>query len=434
MSPDVPRLHFRVRVEDVVYPGRALARREGKALFTDEGLPGELVEVAVLKEKTGHIEAATIDIVEPSPRRRIPRCQHYRACSAYQVMEDGLQIEIKRRQLEGILGRRLGSAAPAVEVKPSPRTWGYRNRGRFHLVGEPGSLSLAYNVPGSDRDHVALEHCHLVSDAMAALLTAALGALNESRAAGIDDIEVREAGSGGEMLLTLSGGRFEADRLPPGLGPELAKRFPLSGIVWLTRSRSGDRESVVSGRDYVEEKAGGIVYRYGARSFFQVNRFLLGDALETTRELAGSLGRGRVADLYCGVGTFGLALAGSVSAVEGVESDRANLAFLARNIQANGVDNFLIRSGTAEDWIGKVLAARPDVVMVDPPRRGLGTPITNPLLASPPPRILYLSCDPSTLVRDLVPLATRYDIRRAILFDFFPQTPHIETLCWLERR
>lgn len=434
MSPDFPRVHLRVRVEDVVYPGRALARREGKALFTDEGLPGELVEVEVLKEKAGHIEAATIDIVEPSSRRRLPRCEHYRACSAYQVMEDDLQLEIKGRQLEGILGRRLGPAAPAVEVRPSPMTWGYRNRVRFHLVGDPGSLSLAYNVPGSDRDYVALERCHLISDPMAALLAATLGLLNESRTAGIEDIEVREAGSGGEMLLTLSGGKFEKDRLPPGLGPGLAKRFPLSGVIWLTRSGSGDRGTLIFGRDHVEDRAGGIVYRLGPRSFFQANRFLLEDAVKTTRELVGSPGRGRVADLYCGVGTFGLALAGRVAAVEGVESDPANLGFLALNIRANGVSNFLIRAGTAEDWIGKVLAARPDVVLMDPPRRGLGTRITNPLLASPPPRILYLSCDPSTLVRDLVPLATRYDIRRAILFDFFPQTPHIETLCWLERR
>ncbi len=434
MSVAAPHVPLRVRVEDVVYPGKALARREGKALFTDEGLPGELIEVVVLKEKTGHIEATTVDVVEPSPRRRGPRCEHYRACSPYQVMEDAFQLEIKHRQLQEILGRRLGSAAPVVEVRPSPRTWGYRNRVRFHLLGRPGGLSLAYNIPGSDRDYVALEHCHLISEQMGAVLTAALDVLNESGTAGIEDIEVREPGAGGEVLLVLAGAGLGADRLPPALGPELKKRFPLSGVVALARSRSGTQETTVYGRDFVEETAGAVVYRLGARSFFQVNRFLIEEALETARELAGGLGRARVADLYCGVGTFGLALAGRVAAVEGVESDPANLGFLARNIRANGVSNFLIRAGTAEDWIGKVLAGRPDLVLVDPPRRGLGPRITDPLLASPPPRVLYLSCDPSTLVRDLVPLATRFDLRRVMLFDFFPQTPHIETLCWLERR
>jgi 23S rRNA (uracil1939-C5)-methyltransferase len=434
MSDAPPLVRLRVRVEDVVYPGKALARHEGKALFTDEGLPGELVEVDVLKERTGFIEARTVDVLEPSPRRRGPRCEHYWACSPYQVIEDGFQLDLKRRQLEGILGRRLGSAAPGVEVRPSPKTWGYRNRVRFHLLGRPGSLSLAYNSPGSDRDFVPVTFCHLVSDQMGAVLTSALEILNRARTSGVEDIEVRETASGSEVLLSLAGGKFESGRLPRALGPELRRQFPLSGMVWLAKGRSGTQEAIVFGRDFLEETAGGMVYRLGARSFFQVNRFLFEAALETARGLAAGLEKGRVADLYCGVGTFGLALAAGASQVEGVESDPANLAFLARNVRANGASNFLVRAGTAEDWIGKVLAGKPDLVVLDPPRKGLGPRITGPLLAAPPARVLYLSCDPSTLVRDLVPLVTRFDLRRVTLFDFFPQTPHIESLCWLERR
>ncbi len=434
MADESSPLRDRVRIERVVYPGRSLARRRGKVIFTDEGLPGELVEVEITRDRADFSEARTVGVLEPSVDRREPRCEHYRACSPYQVMDYGLQVEIKRRQVGDMLGPRLGLDPGVWTVKPSPQPWGYRNRARFHLMGKPGALTLAYNSPGSVRDYVPVGTCSLVSDRMNELLTSALRILNASRTTTVRDIEARETGSGSELLLVLAGGKFRTDALPRSLVPELKKHFPLRGLVWLAETRSRVMETIVHGLGYIEEQAGGVRYRLGARSFFQVNRFLLEDVLTEVRRVAAESGARRVADLYCGVGTFGLALAAGAEDVQGVESDPVNTALLSQNIQRNGIANFTVRQGTAEEWISRVLAGKPDLVMVDPPRKGLGSLITGPLVQSPPPRLLYLSCDPATLGRDLKSLRNAYSLRRAEVFDFFPQTPHIETLVVLERR
>jgi 23S rRNA (uracil1939-C5)-methyltransferase len=422
-----------IRVEQVVYPGKSLAHHRGKILFTDEGLPGELIAVQTVRERAGYIEARTVRVLEASARRREPRCAHYRACAPYQVMDYAFQLELKKSQVEDILGRQFGVDPGPVTVKPSPETWGYRNRARFHCARAQGRLSLAYHRPGSLRSWIPVRDCHLISDRMNGLLAAALDMLNEARATDVNEIEVRETASGRESLLILSGRKLGTTSLPPGFGPKLAKRFPLSGLIGLSQTPKGASETILYGRGYLENEAGGLVYRCGARSFFQVNRFLLDAALNEVRTVGLGARPGRAADLYCGVGTFGLALAAAAGEVRGVESDPANAGDLAHNVQSNGLRNFAVSRGTAEAWIDRILAEKPDLVMVDPPRKGLGPRITGPILESPPPLILYLSCDPATLGRDLKILMARYRLRSLTLYDFFPHTPHIETLSILDR-
>lgn len=434
MTKESPPARDRVRIEQIVYPGRSLARRRGKVVFTDEGLPGELVEVEITRDRKDFSEARTVGVLEPSAHRRDPRCEHYRVCAPYQILDYGFQVEVKQKQAEDMLGSRLGPGPGRWTVKPSPRPWGYRNRARFHLLGKPGALSLAYNRPGSVEDYVPVSACFLISDRMNGFLASALRILNSSRTIEVRDIEVRETASGSELLLVLTGNKLRPDSLPPSIVPELRKDFPLSGLVWLSESRSCISETIVSGSGYIDEEAGGVHYRLGARSFFQVNRFLLEDALTEVRRAAAESGAGRIADLYCGVGTFGLALAAGAVDVQGVESDPVNAELLLQNVRRNGLSNFTVRPGTAEDWIGRVLAGKPDLVLVDPPRRGLGPRVTRPLTQSPPPRLVYLSCDPATLGRDLESLRSVYALSRATVFDFFPQTPHIETLIVLDRR
>jgi 23S rRNA (uracil1939-C5)-methyltransferase len=402
-------------------------------VFTDEGLPGELVEVRVTKERPNYIEGRTERVVEASPRRRPARCGHYKACSPYQVIDHPFQIEVKTRQVEELLGRGLGIGPVSPAVKPSPEIWGYRNKARFHLIGREGHLAPAYHEPDSTRTYVRVESCHLISERMNGLLAAALEMLNAARVTAVRDIEVKETADGGEMLLVLSGAKYSKTALPAALGPSLKKRFPLGGIVWLTENGERVSEVILGGKDFIEEKAGGLTYRLGARSFFQVNRFLLEDTLGLVCGAAAEAGARRIADLYCGLGTFGLALAAGAEEVWGVESDPANIAFLQQNVRLNKADNFRLGRGTAEDWAGRILAEQPDLVIVDPPRKGLGPRVVGPILQSPPPWLFYLSCDPATLVRDIKGLLTRYKLERLWLLDFFPHTPHIETLSLLAR-
>ena len=424
---------FSVRIEKIVYPGRSLAVYQGKVVFTDEGLPGELVEVRVTKERPNYLEARTVLIEEASPQRRPARCDHYRACAPYQVIDYPLQVELKTLQVEELLGRRLGVEPWCPAVKPSPETWGYRNKARFHLIGREGHLAPAYHEPDSTRSYVPVGACHLISERMNGLLASALELLNAARVTAVKEVEVKETADGGEMLLILSGAKYSKAALPAGFGPNLKKRFPLSGLIWLTETGERVSEVILQGRDFLEEKAGGLTYRIGARSFFQVNRFLLEDTISLVRSAAGETGARRIADLYCGLGTFGLALAAGAEEVWGVESDPGNIAFLEQNMRLNKADNFRLGRGTTEDWAGRILAGQPDLVIVDPPRKGLGPRVVGSILKSPPPRLFYLSCDPATLARDLKSLLARYKLERLWLLDFFPHTPHIETLSVLAR-
>lgn len=433
MSNESGPASFAVRIDRIVYPGRSLADHQGKVVFTDEGLPGELVEVKVTKERPNYIEARTVLVEEASPRRRPARCDHYRTCSPYQVIDYPLQVELKTFQVEDLLGRRLGVEPGFPAVKPSPEVWGYRNKARFHLIGHAGHLEPAYHVPESTRSYVPVGTCHLISERMNGLLASALELLNAARVTAVKEVEVKETADGGEMLLILSGAKYSRTALPAALGPKLKKRFPLSGLIWLTETGERVSEVILQGRDFIEEKAGGLTYRVGARSFFQVNRFLLEDTLGLIRSAAAEAGARRIADLYCGLGTFGLALAAGAEEVWGVESDPGNIAFLEQNVRLNKADNFRLGRGTTEDWAGRILAGKPDLVIVDPPRKGLGPRVVGPILKSPPPRIFYLSCDPATLARDLKSLLTRYTLERLWLLDFFPHTPHIETLSLLAR-
>lgn len=434
MAPETPRTRILLRIERIVYPGRSLARREGKVIFTDEGLPGELVEAEIIRDRKDYGEARTTAVLEPAAERRAPRCKHYRACSPYQVLDYDLELRVKRDQVAELIGRRPGLEPEKLVIQPSPETWGYRNRARFHLLGQPGSLTLAYNRPGSTREFIPVEWCFLVSERMNGLLAATLEGLNAAETEGVADIEVRESGSRSGVLVVLSGGRYRREAIPRSLVPDLTERFPLKGLVWLEEWGGAVRERVIFGAGELEEEAAGVRYRFGARSFFQVNRYLLGEALLEARRAADEVGARKIADLYCGVGTFGLALAAQADEVEGVESEPANTARLKRNIPLNGLTNFRVRAGTAERWIREVLGHGPDLVMVDPPRKGLGPSITGPLRDDPPGRLVYLSCDLATLARDLADLRGRFTLTRLTLLDFFPHTPHIETLSVLDRR
>ena len=425
---------MRLTIEKLVYPGRSLATLEGKVVFTDDGWPGEIVEAEPVGERKNLLEARTTGIVRPSPDRVVPRCAHYRTCSPYQSMSYAAQIEAKRSQLAEILAGLRDSREGNIDFVPSPDIWHYRNKARFSILREGGSARFAYNVPGSRNTFVPVEACHLVSEQVTELLDALLEIVRGGAFRSLQEAEGRVSRAGGELLLNVFSAAAPAPREIDALVTGLAGRFPLAGIASFRKAGTGWKETVEWGRGFLEEKIRETRYRIGPRSFFQVNIGLLGRVLADVAAEGRFRGTERLADLYSGVGTFGLALAGSVKEVRGVESEAANIAFLRQNIGLNGAANFKIFEGSAEEWALTVLSGNIDAVIFDPPRKGLGPEIVNSLLASPAGRVFYLSCNPTTLARDLKALRAAYTIKTLRGYDFFPHTPHIETLAVLERR
>ena len=424
---------MQILIKKIVYPGRSLADLDGKVVFTDEGLPGEVVEVEPVKEKASYIEARTVRIVEPSARRVEPKCGHFRACSPWQTMEYALQLEVKGGQVREIFSRELKIELDRLEVVPSPKIWGYRNRARYHVLRQDNGPFAAYHEPGSEAAFIRTERCELVPDEMNGLLGAVIGGIGRGDLRGVTDVEIRRSAADGRMLVSLGVGSG------PDLGAVrevfsgLKDDFPLAGIVGLLNDRKKTSEVPLLGKGFIEENVAGTRFRIGARSFFQVNVEQLTAVAGELRRIAAAAGEPRIADLYCGIGTFGVLLAPGAKEVFGVESEEANIRFLKRNLTQNGVGNYAVCEGTSEEWIEEILDRNIDLVILDPPRKGVEAGLARALAEDPVRTLIYLSCNPATLARDLKTLLGAYELAEVKVFDFFPHTPHIETLTILNR-
>jgi tRNA (uracil-5-)-methyltransferase/23S rRNA (uracil1939-C5)-methyltransferase len=430
---------MRIRIDKIVYPGRRMGFLDGKVVFTDLGLPGETVEIEITRDKKSYAEARTIAVVETSPARIEPRCAHYLACSPYQDMDYGLELEVKKGQVAEIMARELRLSFESLSVTPSPGTWGYRNKIRLRVLregagGAGGAARFVYNEPGEPASFVTVDRCHLVPDRVNDLLARLRGIVDDGPFTSVEAIEVRTSRARGESLAVVdlsSGG--EAEALGAALAP-VKREFGLVGAVASVYDGKRWRDERLFGREFVEEVVGGLTFRIGARSFFQANVGILERVFDDIAAAAGPWAGETVADLYCGLGTFGILLARKAREVFGVESDGANIELLKKNLALNGIGNFAVCEGTTEEWLAEVLDRMPAVVVLDPPRKGVDPAVVAGLVDEPVPLVLYLSCNPTTLARDLKGLVRGYDIKDLRVYDFFPHTPHIETLAVLARR
>ena len=423
----------RLSIEKIVYPGRRLARLDGRVFFTDEGLPGETVEVEILKERSSFVEARTTAILTSSPRRIPARCGHFLACGSYQGLPYADQLDLKKTQFREMF-KAPGPALPAeFEIVASPREWHYRNKIRFSLRGSGPEAFLAYHVPGSREAFLPTDgRCFLATDQSCTIAGAVLAAVREHGIPDLAEIEVRESRSEGNFLLNLFWRTRRSEAAFEAILPALSPRFPVSGVVSWTPGR-GERSTAFLewGTDTITERAGERIYEIGAGSFFQINGAILPLVLDAVVAAAGLRGTETVADVYGGVGTFGLTLSKSAGRIFVVESFPENIRRLESNITGNGLENVEVCRGPAENWMTDLAGRGLDLVFLDPPRKGLAPEVVRALNEHPVGKILYLSCNPATLVRDIGLLGRTYSPSSVRLFDFFPQTPHIETLAVL---
>ena len=423
----------RIRIKKIVYPGRSLGETGGKVIFTDDGIPGELVEIQPLREKASFIEARTTAVIEASPHRVEPRCGHYKACSPWQSIEHALQLEIKAGQVREIFSRELKMDLAELPVIPSPLIWGYRNRARFHILWEADAAYASYHEPGEEAEFIRTERCHLVPDEINGLLEFIVEALGSAGARGVTDVEIRRSGADGRMLV--------AAFIEPGSDADgireafrgITGGFPQAGGIGLVRNGRRLVEIPLFGKGQIEESVAGSRFRIGARSFFQVNGGMLAAVAEDMRAVVAAEADPTIADFHCGVGTFGILLAHGAREVFGIEPDEENIRFLKKNLALNHVGNYAVCEGAGEEWIDEILERRTDIVILDPPRRGVEPVLIAKLAGKPVPTVIYLSCNPSTLARDLKGLFKAYRLDSVKVFDFFPHTPHVETLAVLKR-
>jgi len=417
---------MRIEIDKIVYPGKSLAKPEGKIVLLDEGLPGEVVDAELIKERKNYNEARVVQVVHPSPHRIEPRCGHYKICAPYQYIDYATQVRIKKTQIEEIFLRQLKTEWKDGVFRAAEKHWGYRNKVRLCVVWEKDTPSPAYHLPGTRRRYAVIDECFLASEQVNRLLRSLMRVLANHRLRNIEEITVRENTERDQLAVILHCTSLKNLELFRKEFDILQKSFPLKGILCFNKNTS--EGYLIEGIDFIREKVSGRFFCIGPESFFQINVPLLGHLIKDLKSAVPLKKDFVLADLYCGVGTFGIILAQYFGKVIAVESSGENIPFLKMNIGENAVKNITVRRGDCKKKIDEVLKSSVDVLIVDPPRAGLDPTVCSRILKNPPRTIAYISCDPTTLARDLKILLSAYRIQRLFAYDFFPQTPHIETL------
>jgi 23S rRNA (uracil1939-C5)-methyltransferase len=404
------------------------------------------VRARIGKSKRSWAEGELVELVEPSPERIEPRAPHPGA--PWQVLPYERQLEEKESQIRDALERIGGFEAPPVEpIVPAEQPFRYRNKLEYSFgEAEDGELVLGFHRPGRwdliddvADDILASERVDEVREAVKAwCLEEGLGAWDRETQTGVlRNLVVREGRRTGQVqarVITSAGSEFRVD--------ELAAATPADSFLW-TRAegvaettRGGDTK-VVKGRPVLDEELSGLRFRISPDAFFQTNTEMAERLYETAREFAGLTGRERVIDLFCGIGTIALVMALDAAEVWGVELVEEAVADAIENAKLNGVDNARFFAGDVRLVMRELLerSGSPDVVVVDPPRAGLSQKVVRRIIEAEAQRIVYVSCNPTTLAPNARQLVDDggYTLRSVRPVDMFPQTPHIECVALLER-
>ena len=452
-----------LNIEKLIYGGDGLARLpaddrgRGKAVFVPFVLAGEKVEAALSEEKPGFARANAVAIVEPSPHRIQPPCPYFGRCGGchYQHASYEHQLEIKKEILRENL-RRIAKLELEceIEVHPSP-PWNYRNRSRLQVQTRPEFAAGYFKL--SSHELLPVEECPISSP----LINRGIAALWQAGRAGKAVEGVREveffanadANKDGDAnkkdarllveFLCAPEARRAAVR---AWAEELCAAMPeIAGVVAFREPQKGVQEPLVAvGASELTYQTKTAAYRVSAGAFFQTNRFLTDELINlVTAGRSGEL----ALDLYAGVGLFSTALACDFRHIVSVESSQTAANDLQYNLPINGkavqaaAEQYLTGLGDkgrvgngADGAVLPQLTHKPDLVVVDPPRGGLGDRVARLLASAGAPRVTYVSCDPATLARDLVPLqAAGYRVEEVHLVDLFPQTYHLESVVQLVR-
>lgn len=425
-----------MHIEKPIYGGSFLAREEGKAIFVPFALPGEEARVRIMEDKgkRGYATAAMVEIVAAAQERVVPACPHFGSCGGcnYQHADYAAQLSYKEAILRETFARGGVNPPERIEVLAAD-PWSYRNRIRLAF---DASVRPGYRAHGSHAV-VPIESCPIAAPVLVKAALAAAEILRTTQPKPrISEIVLFTNAEETELLLTLilaSPAKLRFDAFAAALKEQIPT---LTGAELVAEGRAPHPPKLLArwGAESLAYNAAGFAYRVDHGAFFQVNRRLV-DAL-VERVVADR--RGALAwDLFAGVGLFARQLAARFSRVIAVES----APFATKALEANllgtagaGSGGEAVRATTLDFLRRNRSAVKPDLVVVDPPRAGLGADVTTELVRVAAPEMIYVSCDPTTLVRDLRSLvASGYTMESVTLADLFPQTFHIETIVHLRR-
>ena len=434
---------YEVEIETFSSDGGGVCRLNGRAVFVPRAIPGERWRIRIVKVNRTAVWARGEELLSPSPLRREAECPVYGKCGGCDTMHMSYaaELDFKLSRVNEALARIGGLSLRAEEILGAASTEGYRSKGIYNFG--PGFQGGFYRA--RSHDIVTTDRCRLQPpefDRAAAALLAWM------RGIGIDGYD-EGTGKGAirHLFLRRSDRDFTAcvvAATPPvdTVVKALRNACPeLTGIVWCVNDRRHntvltDRLHTLWGSDTVTQHLCGADFRLSPLTFFQINTAQAERLYTLAGEFAQPQGR-TVLDLYCGAGSIGLSVAREAKKIIGSDIVPAAIENAKRNAAANGVENCEYLCGDAGE-IAALLAARgeqPDVIIVDPPRKGLDAAVIEAITTMAPERLVYVSCDPATLARDLKELTARgYTPLRCKAVDMFPRTKHVETVVLMSRK
>jgi len=437
-----------VTIDSLAFGGNGVARHDGYVLFVQGAIPGDRVRVKVTKTKRDYGEAITQEVLEPSPDRIPAVAQHPGA--PWQVLPYEKQLEIKSQQVDDAL-RRIGKLGgfELEPIVPAVEAWRYRNKLEYSFgtegTAERGELVFGFHAPGEWDRIVPIDDCLLASEAGNAVRDQVLRFCKEqglvpydrrTRRGFLRNCVVREGRRTGQFQVRLV-------TMPGTLDEDaFAQAVPdADGLLWtqydgLGETTTSGETTLISGNEYLEEELNGMTFRVSPHAFFQVNTEMAEKLYGLAGEYASLAGFERLYDLYCGIGTIGLTMAPRAGELWGLEIVEPAVGDAIANARLNEIDNARFFAGDARTALRLLVAeaGSPDVVVVDPPRAGLSQKVVRRIIDAAPKRLVYISCNPTTLAPNAAQLVEAgYVLRKVRPVDMFPQTPHIECVALLER-
>ena len=437
-------------VESLAYGGNGVARLNGFVVFVRRGLPGDRVRARVTKVQRRHAEALAVEVLEPSPKRVEAPCDHYPACGGcrFQDLAYEAQIGAKEAQVRDALVRIGGLPEPPLEpIVPAASVFRYRNKLEYSFTPTPSGPALGFHKAGRWDEVLDIAECWLTTELGNRIREAVRGWARESslpaydQAAGtgfLRHLVYREGRNTGQVLLQLV--------TAPGELPEsfiqAVRRFPeVRSVHHAVNDRPAEVTNLPTrllwGDEAIEEEISGLRFRIRPTAFLQTNTEMAERLYGLAVEAAGLSGGDTVWDLYCGIGTIGLTMAGRALTVWGVDISEESIACALENAALNGIPNAAFYAGDVGQAVEELKdrSGEPDVVVVDPPRAGLSGKAVRRLGQIGAPRIVYVSCNPTTLAGNVKQLRSDwgYELRSARPVDIFPHTPHVECVALLGR-
>lgn len=424
-----------IRIDDMLDDGRGFGRKDGLAVFVNGGILGDVVHAEVTKVKKSMVEARFLSTKEPSPYRIDAECPFSGECGgcSLQELSYDAQLELKKNQVASKLARLGGIADPVIEDVIGAETLKYyRNKATF-AVGPHGEVGFYKNKSHFVMD---IDDCMLQTDAAMVAADALRAFLKETKVKDIKQMIVKTAFHTNEVMVVLESDKKDipqVEKLIEMIDDAIysTEKYYLESVSVITNNKC----NTIAGKPTIQDKIGNLNFEIGPQSFYQVNPEQMVKLYQRTKDYADLTGQETVLDLYCGVGTIGIFMADQAEKVIGIESVKPAVIDANRNSVINGIINTRYYAGKAEEVLPELEIDQVNVAIVDPPRAGCDETLLETLIKLSPEKIVYVSCDPGTLARDVKYLGEHgYEFKKCTVVDQFPWTNHTEVVGLLVKR